>query len=36
MRKGSTATWLPVAEKLHTLSVGKFYDKTLNEMKNVR
>jgi hypothetical protein len=36
MKKGSTPTWLPVAEKLGTLRPGAFYDKTLKEMNNVQ
>jgi hypothetical protein len=36
MKKGSTPTWMPVADRLHTVTVGKFYDKTLMEMPIVR
>jgi len=36
MKKGSAPTFLPVADKLHTITPGKFYDKTLLEMATVR
>jgi hypothetical protein len=35
-KKASTPPWLPVAEKMHTLSQGTFYDRSLKPINGLR